>query len=92
MTTPITPFNSQHLEAACRVLADTGGVATRDQLVSPLADNRDSSARHWVSPRRIRLPLPRPVITVASVSLITEASLGGSQARGKNAAQLPVTP
>ena len=32
MTTPITPFNSQHLEAACRVLADTERGLTGTQI------------------------------------------------------------
>lgn len=32
MTTSITPFNSQHLEAACRVLADTERGLTGTQI------------------------------------------------------------
>ena len=32
MTTPITPFSSQHLEAACRVLADTERGLTGTQI------------------------------------------------------------
>ena len=32
MTTPISPFNSQHLEAACRVLADTERGLTGTQI------------------------------------------------------------
>lgn len=32
MTAPITPFNSQHLEAACRILADTERGLTGTQI------------------------------------------------------------
>ena len=61
MTTPIAPFNSQHLEAACRVLADTERGLTGTQIERLLQEINvaDTSPGMTKWKRLIKIVAPR---------------------------------